>query len=107
MDNLTDKKGPAVRFPPPLIFVALWVVGYLLQQVVPVRLGLVQWGHIIGLSLILISLASLLGLLVAYWRNKTAIEPWKPTTYIITTGFYAWSRNPIYASLCLLTIGVG
>lgn len=107
MDDLTDKKGPAVKFPPPLIFVALWLMGYLLQQVIPVRFGVGQWGQIIGPSLILISLASLLALLVSYWRNKTAIEPWKPTRHIITTGLYAWSRNPIYTSLCLLTIGVG
>lgn len=107
MSDLTDKKGPAVKFPPPLIFVALWLAGYLLQQIIPVHLGMSQWGKVIGSVFILVSLVSLLALLITYWRNKTAIEPWKPTRYMITTGLYAWSRNPIYTSLCLLTISVG
>ncbi|MBL4819416.1 MAG: isoprenylcysteine carboxylmethyltransferase family protein, partial [Gammaproteobacteria bacterium] len=40
-------------------------------------------------------------------REETSIEPWKPTTKVMSTGLYAHSRNPIYVSFCLMIIGVG
>jgi protein-S-isoprenylcysteine O-methyltransferase Ste14 len=43
----------------------------------------------------------------SFRRVKTHIEPWKPTTTIITTGFFAISRNPIYLAFCVAGIGIG
>jgi len=40
-------------------------------------------------------------------RHRTAVEPWKPTTTLLTEGLYAYSRNPIYLALVLLTVGMG
>ncbi|MCJ8304221.1 isoprenylcysteine carboxylmethyltransferase family protein, partial [Shewanella sp.] len=40
-------------------------------------------------------------------RVKTNIEPWKPTTKIISTGIYAYSRNPIYLAFCTIPLGLG
>jgi len=42
-----------------------------------------------------------------FLKAKTNIKPWEPTTYIITTGIYAWSRNPIYMAFNLCPIGLG
>ena len=44
---------------------------------------------------------------ISFKRAKTAIEPWKPTTQIVTQGIFAYSRNPIYIGLCIITIGIG
>lgn len=107
MNNNIDKKGPAVKFPPPLIFLSLLLLGYGVHQIAPISLGMPLWGKILGSALIFAGMCSLFVLLMTYLRNKTSIEPWKPTTHIITSGLYAWSRNPIYASFCLVTIGVG
>jgi len=107
MNSKIDKKGPGVKFPPPLIFLGLLLAGSGLHQILPVGLGIPQWSKVIGSALILSGMFSLLLLLTAYLRSKTSIEPWKPTAHIITTGLYAWSRNPIYVSFCLVTIGIG
>lgn len=40
-------------------------------------------------------------------RNDTAIDPWKTTSKIITTGPYRYSRNPIYLFACGVPIGLG
>jgi len=107
-DNLTtDKKGPAVKFPPPLIFIVFLLVGYGLYQIAPIGLSMTEWGKFVGSALMTGSLVILLVLLMAYLRAKTSIEPWKPTSHLITTGLYAYSRNPIYAAFCLLSIGIG
>lgn len=102
-----DKKGPAVKFPPPLIFLIFILTGYLFHRFIPIGLGIPTWGNLIGSVLISVAMLVLLFLLVGYLRAKTSIEPWKPTSHIITTGLYAHSRNPIYATFCLINIGVG
>ena len=40
-------------------------------------------------------------------RAGTNIEPTRPTTKIVSTGIYAFSRNPIYTALCLILMGIG
>ncbi len=34
------------------------------------------------------------------------MEPWKPTTTIIRTGPYGWSRNPIYVAMTVASAGI-
>ena len=43
----------------------------------------------------------------SFKRVETNIEPWKPTTTIVSTGVFAYSRNPVYAAFCIISIGVG
>ena len=62
---------------------------------------------VFGIVLMLFAVA-VAGLINAtFKRAGTAIEPWKPTSNIVTTGFYAWSRNPIYTGFCVFNIGLG
>ncbi len=48
----------------------------------------------LGLALVLIGAPRLK-------KAGTNVEPWKPTTTIVTTGLYAYSRNPIYLGMVL------
>jgi len=62
----------------------------------------------VALSSALIALG--LGL-VGYcaWQFKSAqtrIEPWQPTSSIITTGPYRYSRNPIYLAFAIVGAGI-
>ena len=51
-----------------------------------------------------------LGLLVSFnasfSRKGTAVEPWKPTTAIVTTGPYRFTRNPAYLGMALTYVGI-
>ncbi len=42
----------------------------------------------------------------AFTRKGTAVEPWKPTTAIVTTGPYRLTRNPAYLGMALVYIGI-
>lgn len=95
-----DNKGASVKFPPPLVFVGAIAAGIYLNAVYPLKVSSVD---IITLALpllaaVLIVLATLLILsaIIALRRAKTSIEPWKPTTHIISSGVFGLSRNPIY-----------
>jgi len=107
MNNAADKKGPAVKFPPPLIFLGALLFAYAIQLQLPISLGITQITKYPGLAIVATGVFVLLLSLISFLRAKTSIEPWKPTTHIITTGLYAYSRNPIYAAFCLINIGLG
>lgn len=102
-----DTKGPAVKFPPPAIFALLIFVGAGLDYIWPVGLGVPDSIEVVGIAITLFGLAVAILVSGTFKRESTAIEPWKPTTKIVTTGFYAWSRNPIYFGFCLFNIGIG
>jgi protein-S-isoprenylcysteine O-methyltransferase Ste14 len=92
--------------PPPLIFVAGLIVGFALEAVLPsVDLpALVEWG--LGGLLVLAGLGLLLTFNASFSRKGTAVEPWKPTTAIVTTGPYRFTRNPAYVGMALTYAGI-
>lgn len=104
---MSDKKGAAVKFPPPLIFVLLIFVGAGLDYLLPMGFTsptLLVWA---GIALAVFAIIIALAVNGVFKRVGTAIEPWKPTTQLVSTGLYAYSRNPIYAGFCLFNLGVG
>lgn len=102
-----DKKGAAVKFPPPAIFAGLILIGAALQSIWPIRLGVPPAMEIFGYILVAVGVFVAILVSGAFKRVGTAIEPWKPTSAIVTTGVYAFSRNPIYAGFCLINAGIG
>lgn len=97
----------AVKFPPPLLFVILILVAAGLDYVWPLGLGVPESLEVIGIAITLFGVAVAILVSGAFKRSSTAIEPWKPTTRLVTSGFYALSRNPIYVGFCLFNMGIG
>lgn len=102
-----DKKGAAVKFPPPLIFIFLIFIAYAIHTIIPIGIGITSPFTYLGIVIIILALVLLVFISQTFTRVKTHIEPWKPTSAIIATGIYAYSRNPIYMAFCLVPIGVG
>ncbi|MFQ6678621.1 MAG: methyltransferase family protein [Fidelibacterota bacterium] len=107
MNIKDDKKGAAVKFPPPLIFLFWIIAGYGVQQVWPMEIENNSFSHLVGWSLVIVGIITILTIRRAFTRAGTSIEPWDSTSKIITTGFYAYSRNPIYISFCIVSLGIG
>ncbi len=106
MNIENDKKGAAVKFPPILIFLLVIIIAYGVHYISPKGLGGASGLKYIGILLVICGIA-VVSLAIIYFRHaKTNIEPWKPTTQIISTGIYGYSRNPIYLALCLIHIGI-
>jgi len=102
-----DKKGPALKFPPPLLAVTAVATGYLLDWRWPLPVADTEYRWIGGLVLIVCAALLAFGALWQFFRAKTHIEPWHPTTTVIRHGLYAYSRNPIYLAFCIATAGTG
>ena len=101
-----DKKGAGVKFPPPLIYLISLFTAYGVHLLWPVGFGIKPGLHYLGLLITTLGLAIVLLATLIFKRVETSIEPWKPTTKIISSGIYAYSRNPIYVAFFLIQMGV-
>lgn len=90
-----DRAG--VLAPPPLLFVAGFATAFALRDG-PTQ---IPGGVVAGAILAAASLA------LAGWgvremhRAKTHVDPYQPTTAIVSTGPYRYSRNPLYVAMTL------
>ncbi len=95
-----------VRIPPPLLLIVAILAGYGIQQFW--ALELTHWSGWYGVAWTLIGVGVII--LVAGWvqffRAKTNIRPDKPSSNLIQSGLYRFSRNPIYVSGLLLQLGI-
>jgi protein-S-isoprenylcysteine O-methyltransferase Ste14 len=89
-----------------LLFAATLSFGWLLHLVHPVRLLPPLLARSAG-SLIVLAAG-----VIALWAERvmkaagTNIRPDKPTTSVVITGPFRFSRNPLYLSLCALQLGI-
>lgn len=102
-----DNQGAKVRFPPPLVFIIMMVLAYVAEQYYPSGIALPQVLKVLAQVLMLLGLLMLVHLLLIFKRKHTSIEPWGPASCIITTGYYRYSRNPIYMIFCIYPLGLG
>jgi len=103
------RDAATVRFPPPLVFLVLIVVGLLIDRWFwPPGLP-VPRGVRIGAATVLAVLGAipLLFAMGLFARSGQHPEPWKPTPEIISTGIYRVTRNPMYVGMALLHGAVG
>jgi len=101
-----ENDNPNVVAPPPLIFLSGLLVGGFISWFFPVEFLPKTLAVTAGITL---AVAGLTIILTAIWqmrRAQTNVEPWKPTTAILDNGLYAVNRNPIYAAMCLIYVGI-
>ena len=97
--------------PPPLIALGVVVLGVALDWLLPayVLAVLLSLGERIAIAVILIAAGGALGL-AAVWQFRAAhthVEPWKPSSALVSSGIFRWLRNPMYVGLGLLAAGIG
>ncbi len=61
--------------------------------------------YAIGVPVILIGLALFMSAVREFGRAQTAVTHHHPTTKIVTSGPFAFSRNPIYLSMTTVYLG--
>ncbi len=102
-----DKRGPGLRFPPPLLLLAVIACAWAIDWIVPLPIGGGTMPWRAGMAIIAIALLIALFASYRFFAEKTHIEPWHPATTIIHTGVYRFSRNPIYLGFCIAAVGAG
>src|SRR4029453_13032906 len=80
--------------------------GLLLQFAWPVRLVSRAVSVPLGATAVLLAVALFLSAVRTFRKAGKPVPGNRPTTTIVPTGPYRWSRNPIYLAFSLLQLGV-
>jgi protein-S-isoprenylcysteine O-methyltransferase Ste14 len=111
MPPVTDPhpRGPDVRFPPPFLFAAGFLVAWLLHRRVPFEIagaggGLVQGAlGAVGFGL---GLALMCAGFWTFMQNRTPVIPHRPARLLVRRGPYRFTRNPMYLGLTFAYVGL-
>jgi protein-S-isoprenylcysteine O-methyltransferase Ste14 len=104
--NANDHADVAVM--PPLLFLGALIAGALLSYLVPIGPGLGSAnGLALTVGLIFVTLGFALVALSgrSFHRAGTSVVPSEPSTALVTTGPYRYTRNPIYIGFVLAYFG--
>ncbi len=98
--------SPGVRLPPPVLYIAAFLIGLALQArfplpflAQPVALGLGGVMAAVGALCIVTAIPAML-------RGHGTLNTAGPSTALVASGPYRYSRNPMYLGLALLFTGV-
>ncbi|HEY6022801.1 MAG TPA: isoprenylcysteine carboxylmethyltransferase family protein [Pseudolabrys sp.] len=104
-----DVDHPNVAVFPPIVPAGALALAIALQWLVPLHfLGGVDetWRIVIGVAIFYLGLALSLMAHRTLIRHSTNINPFRPTTALVTKGIFNWTRNPIYVGGRALMIGL-
>lgn len=100
-----DTAGVIAR--PPFILLAHFAAGFALDWFCPAPFLPAPVQYALGAALILCAGAFAGSAIIRFLRAGTNVPTNRPTTALVTTGPYRFSRNPIYVGMLLLLAGVG
>jgi protein-S-isoprenylcysteine O-methyltransferase Ste14 len=102
MTNHTEGKTAGVITRPPVLYGAALIVALALHWFWPLpifRTSVVRW---LGIAVVALGLEVVLRVFRTMRAAGTNVDPRRPTTAIVTTGLFRFSRNPIYVGLTLI-----
>ena len=92
--------------PPPLIFAIPLAVALYENRSKPLAVLPPRFAGIAGALMIVVALVLWLAAVIQFRRARTSLMPYKPTTAIVESWPYSFSRNPIYLSMALMYVGI-
>lgn len=113
VDIMTKIEGhdtAGVIAPPPLLALAVVVIGLALDWLLPAyllsTLLSLMWRVAIGVVLIGAGVALVVAGERRFHRAGTEVKPWRPSTVLVTDGVYAYVRNPMYVGGTFILAGL-
>jgi len=107
MNDMRDNAG--VFAPPPLMALAVVVIGLVLDWLLPAYVLLVLLPFsariVIGILLMVAGAALAMAGRRRFGRAGTEVKPWRPSTVLVTDGVFGRLRNPMYVGVTGFLIG--
>ena len=103
---MSKQDTPGVITAPPLIYLAGLAIGLSLGYIAPTPFLPRSLAYGLGAVLILIGALILAPARRVMLQAGTAIRPTIPTTALVTTGPFRFTRNPLYLSVTLFYLGI-
>ena len=105
MTTRTD--SPGVWFPPPLWYVLAVLIGVLLDRLVSLPIAAGSMTTIAGVIFVAGGVTLAIVSVGRFRRSRTSLVPIRSADTLVVYGPYRYTRNPMYVSLALITIGCG
>jgi protein-S-isoprenylcysteine O-methyltransferase Ste14 len=96
-----------VKFPPPFIFLLAILTGLGIHRVWPMAVLPAALAMPVGVCFIVAAMTLAMLGFRELGRHKTTVRPDEPSSAIVKTGPYRFTRNPLYVALSLLQLGIG
>ena len=103
----SDQDNAGVAFHPPFLVVGLVLAAGVLYRVSPLPFVPAPVARPVGWTLLGLSFALFWWSVATLLRSGTNVPTNRPSTAVVSTGPYRFSRNPIYLSMLLLIVGGG
>lgn len=103
---MNKQDTPGVIAPPPLIYLAALIIGLGLGYLAPTSFLPRHLAYGLGAVLVLIGALILVPARRVMLQAGTAIRPTEPTTVLVITGPFRFTRNPLYLSVTLFYLGI-
>lgn len=93
---------------PPLLLAGLIGLAYAAESLwhISADLPLPSWLRVVGMALVIISLALIIWSALTLWRAATTVRPDRSVSSLVVSGPFSMSRNPIYLADTLLLFGL-
>ena len=98
-----------MNIPVPWVFILAYLIGFVVQLYIPVRIRSAATGTVIrevGFTLVGIGIVIAFSALGMCRKRKTTTIPFETPSALVTAGPYRFTRNPMYLGLTLIYIGV-
>ncbi|HEY5623316.1 MAG TPA: isoprenylcysteine carboxylmethyltransferase family protein [Gammaproteobacteria bacterium] len=103
---MSARQSEGLVTPPPLIYLGFILIGVGLNYQWPWSFIIGIARYVLGVATIVVSIAIFVWVLTMFSSARTSVDHRKPTTALITSGPFRYSRNPIYVSMTLLSAGI-
>lgn len=91
---------------PPLVYLFAIVAAVALDFMQPLRFLPNELGALIGIPIVVAALTLFLLCVRRFKAAGTPVPGNRPTTAIVRSGPYQWSRNPVYLAFSVLQLGI-
>lgn len=105
-NRIGRKDSPGIHVPPPLIYVAVFLLGLWLERLIPPRPLPTGPRRIAAVICVALWLVFAVSSVVLFRRGGTSLLPHQPARALVTRGAYRVSRNPMYVGLLFLYAGI-
>jgi len=103
---MSNQDTPGVIAPPPLIYLAALIIGLALDYLAPTPFMPRGLAYGLGAVFIMIGVWISVPAERAMRQAGTAVKPTLPTTALVITGSFRFTRNPLYVGLTLFYLGI-
>lgn len=106
---MSDLPPPAVKFPPPLLYLGMILLGWLLDY--GLRLADIPLSdtlrYLSGGLIVALGIAINIPAVLTFRAKDENVIPWTGSETIIVSGVYRFTRNPMYLGMSLISLGIG